>query len=244
MKKLVLFSGGLDSTTLLAMLSQHELGKPRDEITTLSFKYGSLHEAAEMKAAKVLSDFYHAEHMIYTLPRQLFEGASSALLGQSEMPNETYRNVETEGPSSTVVPFRNGIMISCATAIANSLGIDVVAIAVHASDSAHWSYPDCSPEFVGAMCAAVYAGTFHEVRLVTPFVWHTKTDLVTLAARLHVPLHRTWSCYVGNEVACGTCPTCRERINAFRAAGFVDPIPYGIAIDWTGCDPWQLNLTF
>lgn len=239
MKTLALFSGGLDSTVLVAQLI-----KDGHDVTALSYEYGSMHEFAEMSAANRIARHFHLDRMVVQLPEKIFEGGSSALLGQSDMPEGKYHDVAKEGPSSTVVPFRNAIMISMAVAIANSRGFEQVAIANHASDSAHWAYPDCSPEFIGAMCSAVYAGTHHEVRLIAPFTWSTKADIVTIASRLYAPVQLTWSCYKGGEVACGTCPTCLERIEAFRTARFVDPIKYAIDVDWPRCCPWQLHLTY
>lgn len=233
MNVIVLLSGGLDSTTLLAsLLAQGH------KVRAIEFSYGSLHEVAEAEASEKIAKFYKVPRETYEIPKGLFYGGDSSLLGQSEIPKEVYQDVQEDGPSSTVVPFRNAIMISNAVAIANSLDYDAVAIAVHASDHAHWSYPDCSPEFIGAMTAAVYSGTYGEVRLMAPFLWNTKADLVTLAAKLGVPVELTWSCYQGANYACGVCPTCRERIAAFKTAGFIDPVEYEVEIFWDDCKPW------
>jgi 7-cyano-7-deazaguanine synthase len=237
MKTLMLLSGGLDSATLLA-----DLMNKGHKVSAIQFGYGSKHQFAETEAAERIAKYYGIRLEQFDLPELLFAGGKSSLLGQAPMPDGKYQKLETEGPSSTVVPFRNAIMIASAVAIANSRGFEHVAIAVHASDHAHWSYPDCSPEFIGPMISAVYAGTYHEVRLMAPFLWMTKADIVSLATKRRLPAELTWSCYQGGQTACGTCPTCQERIEAFMEAGYVDPIDYQTFIDWTGCEPWQLRL--
>lgn len=222
-RTVVLFSGGLDSTTLLWKLMTTE-----EEILALSFRYGSLHESAEMGAAASVINYraFGCDHEIVQLPLGIFSGGHSALLGQSDMPSEEYHDIEKESPSATIVPFRNAILISMAVAVANSRGFDQVAIANHATDAGGWAYPDCTMEFMGPMAAAVYVGTLREVRLSTPFQFMTKADIIAVAARYQAPLHLTRSCYRAGLVACGECPTCLERIAAFVIAGYVDPAPY------------------
>ncbi len=96
----------------------------------------------------------------------------------------------------------------------------------HAEDAANWAYPDCTPEFIGAMGNAIYTGTYYAVRLYTPLMWSSKADVVRLGARLGVPFKNTWSCYKGEALHCGACPTCYARQNAFKAAGVEDPTEY------------------
>jgi len=237
MKTLMLLSGGIDSATLLA-----ELLDKGHKVYAVQFGYGSRHQEAETEAAERVAKYYGIKLEQFELPADLFAGGKSSLMYQQPIPEEDYHDLNIEGPSSTVVPFRNGIMIACAVAIANSRGFEHVAVAVHANDHARWSYPDCSPEFIGAMSAGVYAGTYHEVRLLAPFLWMTKADIVKLAVKRHLPAELTWSCYQGLDVACGTCPTCRERIAAFKEAGYVDPANYHTLVDWNGCIPWQPRL--
>lgn len=237
MKTLMLLSGGLDSATLLADLIHNG-----HRVHAVQFGYGSRHEEAETEAAENIAAYYNTPLEQFELPAALFAGGHSSLMYQQDIPEEDYQDVVVEGPSSTVVPFRNGIMIACAVAIANSRGFDNVAVAVHANDHARWSYPDCSPEFIGAMSAGVYAGTYHEVRLLAPFLWMTKAGIVELAIKRDLPAELTWSCYQGRLAACGACPTCRERIAAFKSVGYVDPANYEIAIEWKGCKPWQPRL--
>jgi len=220
----LLFSGGLDSSTLLGMLLAEG-----HKVLCVSFRYGSLHQHAETNAAARIAVFYKTVRKVFDISPSIFFGGKSALLGQSEMPNAEY---EKEGPSSTVVPFRNAIMLAQAVGTAESLGYNSVAIANHANDFSHWAYPDCSPEFMGAFTSAVYAGTLGKVRLIAPFQWMTKKAVVQKAFELQVPVYLTWSCYEGNHIHCGKCPTCLERIAAFMDAGFIDPVMYKVAIKW------------
>ena len=239
----VLLSGGMDSTTALAQA----INDDNFNILALTAGYGSLHQKAETRAAKQVVAWYQRmlvdapcilEHRIVELDPTIFKGGSSSLLGEADMPKAEYQDIEHEGPSPTVVPFRNANLISVATSIADALGYDRVYVAVHANDHNRWAYPDCSPEFIGAMANAVYVGTMGKVRLITPFIWMTKGDIVTRAAVLGAPLQLTWSCYVGGGKPCGTCPTCQERVAAFNDAGFIDPVDYAVPIMQAG-DTWK-----
>ena len=125
---------------------------------------------------------------------------------------------------STVVPFRNGIMLSIACGLAESRGLTRVLIANHGGD--HAIYPDCRPEFVEAMDGAMRAGTYEGVQLAAPYTHLTKADLVRRGAALGVDYAHTYSCYRGGEQHCGTCGTCTERREAFRLAGIPDPTDY------------------
>lgn len=229
MKGLVLFSGGLDSTTALAVARED-----CTEVLALSIMYGSVHSSKEMTAAQRIVQYYKDKHEpgrvleqeFVSLPAIIFQGSGSALLGESEIPNEEYHPIETETPSATVVPYRNGLFIAMAVALAAARSIDQVYIANHATDAQGFAYPDCTPEFVGASMAAAYIGTHRKVRLVTPFQWMSKSGIVEIGFSMHAPYHLTWSCYRGGEKACGRCPTCKERLAAFRINGLKDPIEY------------------
>jgi 7-cyano-7-deazaguanine synthase len=178
-----------------------------------------------------------------TIPTTVFRGSGSALMGEGEMPEMSYEEIShAEGPSPTVVPFRNAVFLSLAVAFAASRRIDLVYIAVHAEDAHNWAYPDCTPEFLGPFGASVYVGTYRAVRLRYPFIWDSKTDIVRRAAVLGVPLGLTWSCY--NPMAggaCGTCPTCIDRIHAFQEAGYEDPIVYHPGVKKGGATLWPVK---
>ena len=199
MKNVVLLSGGLDSTTALAMACQEEGELP----LAVSFRYGSRHQDAEINAARKVAKYYDVKHDVMTVP-DVYRNSESALFGTALMPEEEY---ETEGPSPTVVPFRNGLFISLATILADAHGAERVWISNHASDYNHWAYPDCSPEFVGAMANAMYVATQGAIRLHYPFLWMCKGEIIELACALNVPVELTWSCYKGGVKHCGVCPT-------------------------------------
>ncbi|KAH0533925.1 hypothetical protein GP486_008951 [Trichoglossum hirsutum] len=96
----------------------------------------------------------------------------------------------------------------------------------HSEDAAGWAYPDCTPEFIGAMANAIYIGSYRTIRLYTPLQWLMKKDIVELGFDLGVPFEDTWSCYKGEALQCGVCPTCRSRREAFEAIGEEDPTEY------------------
>lgn len=229
MKAVVLLSGGLDSTTAL----YQAISDGAKEIIAVTANYGSLHADMEIAAAEGVVDYTYMNegsvveihHIVTRLPN-VFSGGHSALMGDVPMPDKEYNDVETEGESLTVVPFRNANLISIATTMAEVHNYSKVYAGMHASDHNRWAYPDCSPEFLGAMANAIWVGTIGRVRLVFPFVWMTKAEVVTRGVLLGAPLHLTWSCYRGGMVHCGTCPTCIERIAGFAEAGWKDPVQY------------------
>lgn len=220
----VLLSGGLDSTTLLAEVVHNHDRDPLS-ILALSFRYGQKHSIEVQKAAAIATH-YRCAHTVIDLPK-IFGDESSVLADGPDNPHLTYKEIaEGAGPSPTVVPFRNANLISQATAIAVTVGASEVYAGMHAEDARGWAYPDCTPEFLGAMANAVYIGTYNKVRLVTPFQWIMKKDIVARGLALGVPFALTLSCYEGTEPACGKCPTCVERLAAFAACGAVDPLKY------------------
>lgn len=220
MRILVVHSGGLDSTTALAM-AVREHGSPNVE--AISFEYGQRHDV-ELKCAYDLARFYEVEHTIRSVPL----GQGGVLMDSSSpMPQMTYAEIkEAEGPSPTYVPYRNGTFLSLAASHALETECQEIWCGMHAEDAHNWAYPDCTPEFIGAMQNAIYIGTYHKVRLLAPFTYATKADIVLAGMRLRVPYERTHSCYEGRRPACGTCPTCISRLEAFKQAGFIDPLQY------------------
>ena len=126
--------------------------------------------------------------------------------------------------AQTVVPFRNAIMLSIATGLAESSGAEGLVIAAHSGD--HAIYPDCREEFMRAMGEAMRRGTYAGVELLRPFIAMNKAQIATEGARLGVDFARTWSCYKGGEIHCGRCGTCVERREAFLVAGLPDPTVY------------------
>jgi 7-cyano-7-deazaguanine synthase len=125
---------------------------------------------------------------------------------------------------STVVPFRNGIMLSVAAGLAESEDLHYVMMANHAGD--HAIYPDCRPEFVQALSKAIRVGTYEGIEILAPYTNITKADIAKKGKALGIDYSETWSCYKGEEYHCGRCGTCEERKEAFREAGIVDNTVY------------------
>lgn len=218
-KALVLFSGGVDSTTCLAMAID-KYGK--DNVIALSVSYGQKH-IKEIEASNKIAEYYGVEHLKLDLS-EMFKFSNCSLLSQSteEIPHETYAEQlsKTDGkPVSTYVPFRNGLFLSSASAIALSKECDVIYYGAHADDSAGNAYPDCSSAFNNAMSTAIYEGSGHQLQIVAPFVNLTKKDVVAIGVKLNVPYQLTWSCYEGKDEPCKVCGTCRDRCEAFLANG-------------------------
>ena len=210
----IVYSGGLDSTTLLY--------EERERVAlAVTFDYGSNHAAREIACARHHCALLGIEHLVIELGfmGQYFQ--SSLLSGADAIPSGNY---DEENMKSTVVPFRNGIMLSIACGLAESRGLKRVLIANHGGD--HAIYPDCRPEFIDAMDAAMRAGTYVNVEIAAPYTNLSKADLVRRGAKLGVDYGQTYSCYRGGEQHCGTCGTCTERREAFLKAGIPDPTAY------------------
>lgn len=212
-RALVVASGGLDSTVALYWA----LGRyARAEAVT--FDYGANHNRMERRALRRICREAGVPLTVVRLPlKGLFE---SALLG-GEIPDGAYAESNMK---STVVPFRNGIMLALAAGLAESREIDDVILGNHGGD--HFLYPDCRADFIAAMTEAVKRGTIAGVRVVSPFCTETKADIVRRGLRLGAPLALTYSCYKGGTYHCGVCGTCRERREAFSSAGVADPTRY------------------
>lgn len=211
---LLVLSGGLDSTTLLYDYA--------DSIAlAVTFQYGSNHNKREAAFAKYHCDKLGIEHIEIDLAFMGKYFKSSLLDGAEAIPEGNY---DEDNMKSTVVPFRNGIMLSVAAGLAESRGLKNVMMANHSGD--HAIYPDCRPEFVKAMTAAIEAGTYEGVKLVAPYTNITKADIVSRGAKLGIDYSKTYSCYKGSEHHCGVCGTCRERKEAFALAGVKDDTIY------------------
>lgn len=223
MKALVLFSGGVDSTTCLAMAIE-KYG--REEVLALSVGYGQKH-SKELEAAAAIADYYGVAHQTLDLSL-IFEGSECSLLkgSEKEIPKSSYAEqlAETDGsPVSTYVPFRNGLFLASAASIALSRGCIEIYYGAHSDDAAGNAYPDCSREFNEAINRAISLGSGDQLRVVAPFIGMTKAEVVAVGLKLNVPYKLTWSCYEGKDKPCGICGTCRDRTAAFRANGIEDP---------------------
>ena len=211
---LIALSGGVDSTTLLY--------EYREEVAcAVGFDYGSKHNARELAAAKAICRELEIPYLIIPLAFIGEYFRSDLLLSGGEMQLGDYSE---ENMSSTVVPFRNGIMLSVLAGLAESRDLQRVLIANHFGD--HAIYPDCRESFVKPMGEAITAGTSNGVKLVAPYTALTKAEIVARGTRLGVPYGKTYSCYQGGERHCGRCGTCRERHDAFVANGLEDPTLY------------------
>lgn len=215
-KSVVLLSGGIDSTVLLAKLVAEGRG-----VLAMGVDYGQRHRR-EIDAARAVCAALGVEYRLADL-RSLAPFFGKNSLTDSELP--VYEGAYDEaGMKTTVVPARNLILISLATAWAIAEKCDTIAYAAHGGD--HTIYPDCRPEFAEKLDAVVQISDWHRVCLERPFVDMDKASIVRLGAELNAPLHLTWSCYNGGETHCGKCSTCVERREAFRAAGIPDPTRY------------------
>lgn len=223
MEALVLFSGGVDSTTCLG-IAVDKFGS--ENVLALSVSYGQKH-TKEIDSARAVAKHYGVELYELDLSEMFRFSDCSLLKGSSEeVPHESYAEQlkETNGsPVSTYVPFRNGLFISSAAAIAISRGCSVIYYGAHSDDAAGNAYPDCSETFNNAMSEAVWVGSGNQVRIEAPFVSKTKADVVKMGLELGVPYELTWSCYEGGDVPCGKCGTCIDRAKAFAENGVSDP---------------------
>lgn len=210
----IIVSGGLDSITLL-------YDKAETIALAVSFDYGQNHGAKELPFAVHHCRKLGIPHITIPLSFMHRYFKSSLLDGAEAIPEGHYAE---ENMKSTVVPFRNGIMLAIATGIAESHGLKRVYIANHGGD--HTIYPDCRPDFIQAMDGAATAGTFVNVRIEAPYTNITKADIVRRGTALGADYSKTWSCYKGSDVHCGKCGTCVERKEAFLEAGVKDPTEY------------------
>lgn len=210
----IIVSGGMDSITLL-------YDKQEEIALGISFDYGSNHNAREIPFAQMHCQRLGIRHIIINLDFMHRYFKSSLLDGPDAIPEGNY---DEENMRSTVVPFRNGIMLSIAIGIAESNQLRKVFIANHGGD--HTIYPDCRPTFIQAIDQAAQAGTFVGVSVVAPYTDISKTDIARIGKRLGIDYSQTWSCYKGGQKHCGKCGTCTERKEALAAAGIEDHTEY------------------
>ena len=211
---IIILSGGMDSTTLLYDYQERIA-------LAISFDYGSNHNAKEIPFAKYHCEQLGIKHLVIPLEFMGQYFRSSLLSGDEAIPEGHYAS---ENMKSTVVPFRNGIMLAIATGMAESNDLQYVMMANHGGD--HTIYPDCRPEFVDAFNAAASAGTYNGVKLFSPYTNLTKAQIAARGKELGIDYSETWSCYRGGEHHCGRCGTCVERREAFALAGIDDHTVY------------------
>ena len=210
----IIVSGGMDSVTMLY--------EYRDRIALgISFDYGSNHNSREIPLARLHCERLGIPHIVIPLQFMPQYFRSSLLEGADAIPCGPY---DAENMASTVVPFRNGIMLAIACGIAESNGLRQVMIANHGGD--HTIYPDCRPEFIDAMSRATSSGTDTHVAIFAPYTNLSKADIARHGKQLGIDYSQTWSCYKGGEHHCGQCATCIERREALAQAGIDDTTIY------------------
>ena len=217
-KAVCIMSGGMDST-----LSAYMMQNDGYKIIAVHFNYDQRTEAKELASFHKICDALEVEEK-YVLDLDFFKqlGASALTDKNIDIPTD---GVE-EGVPVTYVPFRNGIFLSMAAAIAEKEGAQVISIGVVQEDSS--GYPDCRENYIHSMQNAINLGTKDEtnIEIHMPLVHLMKSQIVQKSLELEVPLHLTWSCYKSEERACGVCDSCRLRLNGFSKAGVTDPIEY------------------
>ncbi len=224
MKATVLLSGGVDSTTCLALAIKKFT---KENVVAVSIFYGQRH-ARELSSAKKVAAYYGVNHYEFDAA-QIMSYSDSALMNFStkNLEQKTYgEQVKENLRVDTYVPFRNGLMLSMAASFTDGIfkGDDAeIFIGVHQDDSAVNAYADCSENFIRAMNDAVNIGTYGKIKIVAPFLGMTKADIVRIGLELNAPYELTWSCYERGEIPCGKCATCLDRAAAFAANGVADP---------------------
>lgn len=222
----VLLSGGIDSTTCLAIARSQF-----SDVRAISINYGQRH-LKETNFAKKTCAILNIPHRMLNLkgvvPKTMLTDK------KAKVPHTSYDKIK--GVSPTYVPFRNGLMLSVLASYVHGTlkneGRDEphiehgIFFGAHAEDAQNWAYPDCTPEFIGAMGNAIFIGTYQRVRLHTPLMWLDKKSIIQAGESLGVDWKWTWSCYKGERLHCGQCPTCIARQNGFRAAHVDDPTDY------------------
>ncbi len=220
MKAVVLLSGGLDSSTVLAIAL--EMGY---DVHALSFDYGQRH-SRELKSAKKIARYFNVPHKIIKIDLRQIGG--SALTDNIEVPERQVEDIEKEIPI-TYVPARNTILLSLALGYAEVIDADAIFYGANAID--YSGYPDCRPEYVEAFERVANLGTKRGVegkpiKIIAPIIHMTKAEIIKKGMELGVPYELTWSCYKGEKKACGKCDSCLLRLKGFMEAGYEDPLDY------------------
>ena len=223
MKAVVLLSGGLDSSTVL-----YQAKADNCECYALSFDYQQRHRRELHAAAMIAKSAGVREHRVVSFDLRAW-GGSALTDTQLDLPKSRDLDQMAENIPITYVPARNTIFLSFGLAYAEALGAQYVYIGVNALD--YSGYPDCRPDYIQAMQTVFRLGTKQgregeEIKIVTPLIELKKTEIIQLGNKLGVPWEKTWSCYAGDELACGVCDSCRLRLAAFEELGLSDPLGY------------------
>ncbi|MDG5500138.1 7-cyano-7-deazaguanine synthase QueC [Marinobacter sp. BGYM27] len=218
-KVVVIYSGGMDSFTLL-----HRARAAGHEVHALSFDYGQRH-VRELDYARRVCGALSIPHKIVDMTQLGSLLSGSALTDGVDVPEGHY---EEESMKATVVPNRNMILLSLATGYAVSVGAQAVWYGAHGGD--HAIYPDCRPEFVEKMDAVCRVANYEPVRIEAPYMQSDKGEILAEGLAMNLDYSQSWTCYNGREAACGRCGSCVERLEAFASHGLRDPLPYEVAV--------------
>ncbi len=224
-KGVVLLSGGMDSCVVTA------IGNQTHRLALLHVSYGQRTEARERRSFDEIADFYGVSERLAIRLDALKQIGGSALTDQSiAVPESGHALAADGGIPITYVPFRNAHFLSAAVSWAEVIGANAIFIGAVEQDSS--GYPDCRPQYYHAFAEVIRQGTRPEtqIEIVTPVIAMKKSQIVKRGAELGAPLDRTWSCYQFEDAACGTCDSCRLRLQAFAEAGLGDPIPYRASV--------------
>lgn len=228
-KALVLCSGGIDSTTCLALMV-NKYGK--ENVIALSLYYGQKHDK-ELKYAKKIANYYNVKIIQEDISNimKYAKNICTLMKNGADIQDGTYdeqKKVNEKGRVDTYVPFRNGLLLAIATSYADSLFLGDVDIVygAHKDDACNNAYADCSEEFAYAMNKAINIGTYGKIKLYRPFIDKNKAEIVKEGTKLNVPYDLTWSCYKGGKNHCGVCATCLDRKKAFRLNNITDKTIY------------------
>lgn len=220
-KAIVLVSGGMDSCVTAAIAHPES-----DQMAFLHISYGQRTEARERKAFNEIADHYAVKERLDTSIGHLAQMGGSSLTDSNIAVSEA--DLGSKEIPTSYVPFRNANMLSIAVSWAEVIGANAIYIGAVAEDSS--GYPDCRPEFYEAFQQTVDTGTKPDthIDIRTPVIHLSKAEIVLKGIELDAPLHLTWSCYRGEDVACGTCDSCAVRLRGFQQAGVKDPISYSV----------------
>lgn len=220
-KAIVALSGGLDSTCLLSKLLKEGTVSRKVELA-VGFYYGSRHNTKENLAASRIASHYNIPFRLFNLYGIMSDFGSAIMKGsEKDVPHGHYAE---ESMRDTVIPGRNLIFLAVLAGIAEDQKCQEIYIGAHAGD--HFIYPDCRPEFLKAASEAVFLSSGHKVSIRAPFVDMDKAGVLRVGLSNNAPVHLSWTCYEGKDIACGQCGSCQERLEAFSKCGIEDPIAY------------------
>jgi 7-cyano-7-deazaguanine synthase len=220
-RAVVCLSGGMDSTVCAALARREH-----DEVAALHFSYGQRTEARELRAAREAAELLGIERFLH-LKMDLFRriGGSALVDASIAVPEAPEDGPAADEIPVTYVPFRNAHFLSAAVSWAEVIGARSVYIGAVEQDSS--GYPDCRPAYYEAFQQLIRAGTRDgDIVVETPLIHLRKREIVRLGVEWGAPLHVTWSCYQGEELACGVCDSCVLRLRAFAEAGVEDRLAY------------------